>query len=347
MECLEKRELFAAHLGAPDLNFGKNGVAIVFAPDLSRTSSPSNVIVSGNGNTIFGFGQFADQRTEKVGDWVYLLDDQGTPMPGFGNNGFLSASDLGFDFRIESIGEAIDGKLIVAGSSGDPYAYLGDSSYGGDFGFMRLNTDGTIDQSFGQGGIVVVDGEANDYNLDGLVVTPDGSIIAVGTSMVSTGEEYGALIKITGSGELSVNFGDAGTPGLNLFGFNTRPQELLLDFSPNYGRRILIVSEQTLVAADVNGDGKATPRDALQIINLLARTGEAGLDADSISAAVDGFFDVSADSTVSVLDALHVINFLSRQTTNPTASLLSIDNGLHRESIDLLMREFIEPPSLW
>ncbi len=66
-----------------------------------------------------------------------------------------------------------------------------------------------------------------------------------------------------------------------------------------------------LIATDVNGDFLTTPRDALQIINVLNDTGVRQLDPASGNG--DGaFLDVSSDNQLTPLDALGVINHLNR-----------------------------------
>ena len=66
-----------------------------------------------------------------------------------------------------------DGKIVAAGDGG-----TGDPTY--SFEVTRANPDGTVDASFGTGGMVKTDvGPANDYALD-VTVAPDRKILVVG-----------------------------------------------------------------------------------------------------------------------------------------------------------------------
>jgi uncharacterized delta-60 repeat protein len=73
---------------------------------------------------------------------------------------------------------APDGKIIIVGSVTD--ATRSDGMYLSDFAVARYNADGTLDTSFGNGGLVVtaVNGGADvAYNV---LVQPDGKILVVG-----------------------------------------------------------------------------------------------------------------------------------------------------------------------
>ena len=66
---------------------------------------------------------------------------------------------------------------------------------------------------------------------------------------------------------------------------------------------------------DVNADGQVSALDALNVINLLGRTGEAQVPPDLAAAiGVDGamWVDVNGDGSGTALDALQVVNELAR-----------------------------------
>jgi uncharacterized delta-60 repeat protein len=71
-----------------------------------------------------------------------------------------------------------DGKIIIAGTLNR------------DFGMVRVNSDGSLDESFGEGGQVRTEFAefeelSSDY-LKGLTVRPDGKLVAYGKSVVQT-----------------------------------------------------------------------------------------------------------------------------------------------------------------
>jgi uncharacterized delta-60 repeat protein len=113
----------------------------------------------------------------------------------FGNNGKI-VTDIGTD--LDTAGSIIiqpDNKIIAVG-----YAYSF-TTFDYDFALVRYNSDGTIDQSFGNNGKVTTDFGANfDFALSGNL-QPDGKIIAVGY----TGFGF-ALVRYNSNGTLDTTF---------------------------------------------------------------------------------------------------------------------------------------------
>jgi uncharacterized delta-60 repeat protein len=96
-----------------------------------------------------------------------------------------------------------DGKIIIAATSGL------------DFIVMRLNSDGSFDDSFGQNGTTTTDftgfGETSRDKVLGIFLRPDGRILVYGDSDVATlpyGMHYRpALAQYNSDGSLDVSFG--------------------------------------------------------------------------------------------------------------------------------------------
>src|SRR5438093_4060762 len=104
-----------------------------------------------------------------------------------------------------------DGKIVVAG-----YA-VKNSGTGYDFACVRYNTDGKVDQSFGDGGKIMTvvgqgDGEAN-----AVAVQSDGKIIVAGSAYVivagsaHVGDSEFAVVRYDASGKLDMSFNAAGS----------------------------------------------------------------------------------------------------------------------------------------
>jgi uncharacterized delta-60 repeat protein len=104
--------------------------------------------------------------------------DPGDLDPGFGSGGRV-VTDLGSDDRVHALALQPDGKVVAAGCS--PCATSVGS--GSDFALARYDTGGAIDPTFGTGGTVRTDFgvEAGD-EISGIVVQPDGRIVAAGCS---------------------------------------------------------------------------------------------------------------------------------------------------------------------
>lgn len=112
-----------------------------------------------------------------------------------------------------------DGKIIVVGQ------VFGSADF--DFGVVRLNADGSLDNSFGTGGKLSLPvGEADDWCRD-VVVQPDGKILLVGSSD-NGGAEAFSVVRLTAEGALDITFGAGGQVVLAVGGTEDRAQTGLL-----------------------------------------------------------------------------------------------------------------------
>lgn len=131
----------------------------------------------------------------------YNID--GTLDTTFGSNG-ISQFDLqvGSDDRALSIDIQLDGKIILAGFS--------DDGIDRDGAVIRLNTDGTLDTSFGNSGYSITDfGESDQFNTVKVHLVT-GNIIAAGTSYRSTTRSNAVFARYLPNGSLDVNFNTDG-----------------------------------------------------------------------------------------------------------------------------------------
>jgi uncharacterized delta-60 repeat protein len=138
----------------------------------------------------------------------------GSVDTGFGQGGTV-ITDIGFEDN--SKGNAVvlqsDGKIVVAGST----IWSG-------FVLARYNSDGSLDNGFGNGGYVttsfswLVGYPSSDYRGDGRAVAlqADGKIVVAG---LTNGDEYVALARYNNNGSLDTGFGNGGRVMSN-FGYS-------------------------------------------------------------------------------------------------------------------------------
>ena len=89
-----------------------------------------------------------------------------------------------------------DGKIVVGGYSN------------GELGLVRLNTDGSLDSTFGTGGKVYTPFTSGFGYINGLAIQPDGSIVAAGQSYDFGLSHYDfAAARFTSTGALDATFG--------------------------------------------------------------------------------------------------------------------------------------------
>ena len=96
-----------------------------------------------------------------------------------------------------------DGKIIVAGT-----AYNGSDM---DFALVRLNSDGSLDNSFGTNGKLITPvGLGYDY-INSLAIQPDGKIVAVGSAAPdSSFIPAFAIVRYNNNGSIDNTFGNNG-----------------------------------------------------------------------------------------------------------------------------------------
>ena len=93
-----------------------------------------------------------------------------------------------------------DGKIVAVGQSRTTTT---------DFALVRHDADGSLDATFGTGGIVTTPVGAGDEIARGLLVQPDGKIVAVGYSNNGANNDF-ALVRYEADGSLDATFGTGG-----------------------------------------------------------------------------------------------------------------------------------------
>jgi uncharacterized delta-60 repeat protein len=100
----------------------------------------------------------------------------GSLDPSFGNGGEVATDFGGFppDDQAYALVQQADGKLVVAGG-----VFRSGGDFDNDFALARYNPDGTLDPSFGNGGIVLTD-FADGEEAHALALQADGKLVAAG-----------------------------------------------------------------------------------------------------------------------------------------------------------------------
>jgi uncharacterized delta-60 repeat protein len=132
----------------------------------------------------------------------------GDPDPTFGANGVVYYS-LGLGpaaaARLDAVALQPDGKLVVAGRATD--------ADGRDTALVaRLNADGSLDPSFGDGGKIMPQlgsGDTPSSAAHALALQPDGKILVGGESLGSPSNGF-MLARLNSNGSFDSDFGDHG-----------------------------------------------------------------------------------------------------------------------------------------
>jgi len=151
----------------------------------------------------------------------------GTLDTSFGDSGQVM-TDVGISGS-NATGVALqkDGKIVVVG-----YA-VNNSGTNYDFACVRYNTDGKVDQSFGDGGKVMTSVGQGDGKANSVAVQSDGKIIVAGSvyfgdvtvaGSVYVGDSKFAVVRYEASGKLDMSFNAAGSV-LTAVGSGSKPPE--------------------------------------------------------------------------------------------------------------------------
>ena len=91
-----------------------------------------------------------------------------------------------------------DGKIVVAGNAS------------GEIALFRLNSDGTLDTTFGNDGLVTVSVSPGSDTADALAVESDGSILVGAAIGNASGGSSAGLVHFNSDGSLDIGFGSGG-----------------------------------------------------------------------------------------------------------------------------------------
>jgi uncharacterized delta-60 repeat protein len=131
--------------------------------------------------------------------------------PSFGTGGKVTTDLTGSEDNANGLVIQPDGKLVAAGGAGP-----GTSR---DFGLARYRRNGTLDPSFGTGGLVTTDFFGFTDAAQALVRQPDGKLVAAGAAFSTDTFNFDfALARYHPNGTLDASFGTGGKVTTDLTG---------------------------------------------------------------------------------------------------------------------------------
>ncbi len=226
--------------GDLDRTFGINGwVTPDFFPG-GPTSQARSVVLQPDGKIVAG-----GWITSSGGSQDFALkryDSGGNLDTSFGSD---HLGEVATDFAAGSF-DAItsralqsDGSIIAAG-----YSFHSDGE-SADFALARYSADGTLDESFGDGGLVTTAFTDGVDIISDLVIQSNGLIIAAGSASPTTENSAVALARYNPDGSLSQTFGEGG--------------KVLAEISPSFDAwtGLALQPDGKLIAAGYSGTDEA------------------------------------------------------------------------------------------
>lgn len=178
--------------GTLDTTFGSGGIVITdFFNDDDRATSVS---LQSDGKIVVGGGIFDLDLLKNFA--VVRYNSNGSLDTSFNGDGkkttFVECGDEALGCGIDALGLQSDGKIVVTGSAGDIY-------------LARYNTNGSLDTTFGNNGIVITNLGGNYDNAYDLAIDMVNGILVAG-STISSGDEDMVVAKYTSNGTLDTTF---------------------------------------------------------------------------------------------------------------------------------------------
>ncbi len=179
--------------GTLDTSFGTNGITKTSGLTNSATQqSDGKVITTGRAGNDLGVARY---------------NNDGSLDTSFGVGGkvttdFNNGPDEGFSVAIQK-----DGKIVVAGTTNDPTAKTSNNN----FALARYNSDGSLDNSFGNNGKVTTDVNTGTEEFNRIKLQSDGNILAIGTS----GDDFALARYLSGDRASNLSVDNASNAPIN------------------------------------------------------------------------------------------------------------------------------------
>ena len=189
----DEEKLSLSQPGIIDTTFGDGGIVINKLPGINQLAR--SVAIQPDGKIVVG-----GERIVNIGeDWIVLLrlNVDGTLDNSFGTDGIVAYHILNRDALLYSIVIQPDGKIIAAGG------ILVDGGW--DSYLLRYNSDGTLDNSFGESGVVITKLNQQTDLIHSIVLQGDGKIVA---AVDNAG--HGLIARYNTNGSLDSAFGVGG-----------------------------------------------------------------------------------------------------------------------------------------
>ena len=188
--------------GVLDTGFGSAGVV---AEDFGGVDGvvnglivqPDGMIVAAGATLAFPHFSFALARYDGTG----ALD------PTFGSGGTVTTHFGTCSDQANALVLQPDGKLVAAGYTSSGPSIIGTCA--ADLALVRYDVDGSLDATFGSGGIVTTDLGTDADEARALVLQPDGKLVVAASTFVA-GREVFALVRYADDGALDASFGVGG-----------------------------------------------------------------------------------------------------------------------------------------
>lgn len=191
--------------GSLDNSFGSGGKVIT---SVSAWSDEGYTVTIQPDGKIVVAGDFFNFWTFSFCFAILRYNPDGSLDTIFGNGGIVTTSVNGY---AKAVAIQPDGKIVVAGTSENFDTYA-------DFTLLRLNSNGSLDNSFGMGGKVTVDFDKGYDWGNAVAIQQDGKIVVAGSASTGNYIDF-AVARYTPDGSIDISFGSSGKVITDIGGF--------------------------------------------------------------------------------------------------------------------------------
>lgn len=256
-----------------------------------------------------------------------LYSQAGILDASFGTGGLVTTDIGGTENDATSVVIQSDGKILLAG-----YAYTGPNTH---FAVARYTTDGILDNTFGTGGIVLVDFAPPDNYGRCMALQADGKIVVAGESWIGSSFDI-AVVRLNVDGTIDDTFGTSGKTTIDIssdddncaaiviqgddkillagFGYYGISYDFILARLETNGTLDVTFDGDGMVNTDFGGSDDMCHAIALQPDGKIILAGESGISVAIARYNTDGSADASFGTAGKILtspggvyDAAHSI----------------------------------------
>jgi uncharacterized delta-60 repeat protein len=318
-----------------DSTYGINGTCSIGMFDATAVMQADNkIIIAGTSSPLnYSSINFADFKLVRI-------DINGKLDKSFNGTGIQTSDFAALDNAVGAVIQG-DGKIVVAGNSGDYF------STKRSFAIARFNSDGSPDNSFGTNGQVISYFGALGQSARAVAVKASGKIILAGTELVQYNADGSVDLSFNGTGEQTV-FGRVNSVAIQADGKIVTGGNTNYINAPTVG---LVISRYNVDGSydnSFNGDGvQITKVGAASIVNgssvLIQPDGKPVLAGYTdgitnynfalcrykINGDADSSFGVNGVQVTDIIQ--HSNDFVNAATIQPDGKLIAI--GYTRDSL--------------
>ncbi|HUU82869.1 MAG TPA: hypothetical protein VM243_05125 [Phycisphaerae bacterium] len=238
--------------GAVDPTFGRDGFVTTDISGSGSEEHASTIAIDREGRIVVA-GRSGPDEDEMDSLALARYDPDGRLDPSFGLGGIVTTAINGSELVIDA-----DGRIVIAGSM-----QSGEVPGGSDFAVARYAADGSLDPTFGRGGLVTTDfrRKASLDAAHALTIDAEGRLVVAGSSALwDRDQELGgtsssdfALARYTADGSLDPTFGRGGLVKTHFSGAG----------GYDFGLAMAIDTDSRIVVAGSTRDGGGNPSPAL------------------------------------------------------------------------------------